>query len=104
MTPEERKSAIKQLDADIASVNRAVQSSLVTASHMRYDDYGAALFYLERAVKSQKVLVRLAAQRKALYEPCRACGRRVSSPCHDAEGYYESGPWDGSCVELLRGR
>ena len=28
---------------------------------------------------------------------CRACGRWVKHPCHDAEGYYTEGPWDYSC-------
>ena len=30
-------------------------------------------------------------------EPCHQCGRAVPSPCHTADNFHESGPWDYSC-------
>lgn len=45
-----------------------------------------------------KTLAQIESNAKAMtYEPCRKCGRRVPSPCHDDEGYHEGGPWDFAC-------
>jgi hypothetical protein len=34
-------------------------------------------------------------------EPCRACNRKVKSPCHDRASFHENGPWDFSCRDIL---
>lgn len=35
------------------------------------------------------------------YEACRACQRRVASPCHDVGSFHENGPWDGMCRDVF---
>lgn len=92
------------LEREISAERSSVASNLSTANAMRYGDEGARLVWLERAVEAQRNVVKLYAQLVDSYEPCRACGRKVKTPCHDAEGYYEGGPWDGSCEEVIRGR
>lgn len=69
---------------------------LSTANAMK-DDESARLVYLERAVERQRQVVEVRNKIVDAYEPCRKCNRKVKSPCHDAEGYHTSGPWDFSC-------
>jgi len=32
---------------------------------------------------------------------CRACKRRLTSPCNDREGFQVAGPWDSHCRDVL---
>lgn len=59
------------------------------------------LIYLQRALEVQQEVVRLDTAIREAYEPCRACGRKVASPCHSLAGYCEDGPWDGSCAAVF---
>ncbi len=34
-------------------------------------------------------------------EPCRACRRKVKSPCHDRPNMMEHGAWDSNCRSVL---
>ncbi len=77
-----------------------VSSALATANSMR-DDESARLVYLQRALHAQERVVTLRNAIVDAYEPCRKCGRKVKSPCHDAEGYHTEGPWDFSCEGIF---
>lgn len=68
----------------------------------RYDDDGFKVTCLERALEAQREAAAIEAAFKEALEPCRACGRKVTSPCHDYEGYYTEGPWDSACEDLVR--
>ena len=69
--------------------------------------YNKAKFYdedfktscLEKALVFQKEAARLESLYVHALPPCRKCGRKVVSPCHDSEGYHEGGPWDDSCQD-----
>lgn len=95
---------ITRLEADRDSYRNSVSSYLQTANSMRFGDEGARLVWLEKAVEAQKVVVEIHQRIVDLYVPCKACGRKVKSPCHDIGGMMENGPWDGSCEHIIRGR
>jgi len=85
----------------LSLARRERDSALATAEAMR-DDESARLVYLQRALHAQERVVSI---RKAIvdaYEACHACGRKVKVPCHDFNGFHESGPWDFSCEDRLR--
>jgi hypothetical protein len=88
--------------ADFEVLRRERDGYLATAESSRSDE-GARLIWLERALVAQREVARLDAMRIAALAPCRMCGRKVTSPCHDAEGYYEGGPWDGGCGAFAKG-
>lgn len=83
---------------------RKVGEAIAGYSHCRHFDENTKLVYLERAVESQREAARLEAEFIASLEPCRACGRRVTSPCHNSEGFYEGGPWDEACQDQIKSR
>lgn len=59
---------------------------------------------LRRAVEAQQEVVKIHEAIVEAYTPCRMCKRKVASPCHDAQGYYENGPWDFSCEDFVKGK
>lgn len=58
--------------------------------------------YAEAVVRGVDAQLRLIMKLKL--RPCNACGRRVTTPCDNAENYYESGPWDFACEDLIKER
>lgn len=61
------------------------------------------LVWLERALAEARTAADMEAAFIAALPPCRMCGRKVATPCNDAEGYYEGGPWDNECEGYARG-
>jgi hypothetical protein len=86
----------------LTSLRRKVGENLATAGALRSDE-AARLEFLQRAIEVQREVVKLDAEITAARPPCRMCGRKVVSPCNDAEGYYEGGPWDSACETYARG-
>lgn len=74
--------------------------ALNTAGHMR-DDENARLVYLQRALRAQEAVVEVRNKIVDSYAPCKACQRKVRSPCHDMLGYRGEGPWDYVCREIF---
>jgi hypothetical protein len=71
--------------------------------HAKAYDEDFKVSCLEKALAAQKEAARLESLFIHSLTPCRACGRKVTSPCHDTEGYYEGGPWDDECQYLIKG-
>ena len=69
----------------------------------RHTDESFKLVCLERAIEAQRYAARIEAEFIDSLPPCKMCGRKVTSPCNDAEGYYEAGPWDGACDSYAKG-
>lgn len=84
------------------AARRRVGEYLSTANSARSDER-LRLVYLKRAVEEQTEVARLYAEIEDARPPCLMCGRKVSAPCNDAEGYYEGGPWDYACESYARG-
>lgn len=76
---------------------------LVNYRDARHFDDGYRRLCLEKALDAQREAERLELAFIASLPPCRMCGRRVTSPCNDAEGYYEGGPWDATCEVYAKG-
>lgn len=83
---------------------RRLRDDCLNIASLMKDDESARLIYLRRVVEFQELVVKARNAIVDAYPPCKACGRKVKTPCNDAEGYYGSGPWDGSCEEVIRGR
>lgn len=87
----------KDRSDEYRQARREADEAIRGYQYTKHFDDDAKLMYLERAVEAQRRATELERAFIESLEPCKACGRKVVTPCNDAEGYYEGGPWDDSC-------
>lgn len=87
------------------AVNLSLPGHLVNwpGADILIDYLALAAMRLRKQILEEAVALATADYVEGQYEECRACQRVVPSPCHTLGGAMGDGPWDNSCMDILKG-